>query len=227
MHKATAGVALALVLLGLALWMGLGLQWEGADVLQAQQALQGYFEEQPVMATTLYFLAFMGVTALCLPGASLMMLVGAGCMGFGLCTVLSTLASAVGALLTMLATRHLFRGAVERRFHSPLQKLNKGLEKNAVVTMLSLRLAPVIPFVLFNMLAGMTRTKPWTFLWTSVLGMLPGTVLYVNAGHQISEVRSLQDVFSAEVMLSLSALALLPWLLHRLFKRPDISEQTG
>jgi len=153
------------------------------------------------------------------------MLLGGGCMGFGLCMLVSTAASAIGALLTMLLARHFFRDSVEQRFTSRLNEINKGIEKNEVAYLLSLRLAPVIPFVAFNLLAGLTRVKPWTFLWTSFLGMLPGTMLYVNAGSELGSISSLGDLFTLEVMVSLTALALLPVLLNWCFKRFDIFAQ--
>ncbi len=142
------------------------------------------------------------------------MLVGGGCMGFGLCMVVSTAASALGALLTMLFARHFFRSSVESRFSNKLNEINKGIEKNEVAYLLSLRLAPIIPFVAFNLLAGLTRVKPWTFLWTSFLGMLPGTMLYVNAGNELAKVNRLEELISLEVVISLAALALVPFLIQ-------------
>ncbi|HEX4843490.1 MAG TPA: TVP38/TMEM64 family protein [Limnobacter sp.] len=213
------------LLVSLCLWAAWGANVQPSDILQAQRELAMHFTERPLLATSLYFAAFVGVTALCLPGASVMMLVGAGCMGFGVCTLVSTAASAVGALLTMLATRHLFRQRVEQRFGATLDKVDRGLARNEVAYMLSLRLAPIIPFVVFNMLAGLTRVKPWTFLWTSFVGMLPGTLLYVNAGKEISQVNRLQDLLSADVMLSLTALALVPLAIQHLFRRFDTSAQ--
>ncbi|HEX4880067.1 MAG TPA: VTT domain-containing protein [Limnobacter sp.] len=218
--------ALGLLLLaGLGWWATQGTHLHPADILQAQRELALRFAQHPVLAMTLYFVLFVTITALCLPGASIMMLVGAGCMGFGVCTLVSTAASAVGALLTMLATRHMFRSRVQQRFGQTLHKMDLGLQKNEVAYMLSLRLAPIIPFVVFNMLAGLTRTKAWTFLWTSFLGMLPGTLLYVNAGREISQIRQLQDLFSAEVMLSLTALAFVPLAIQHLVRQFDTSGQ--
>ncbi|HEX4919013.1 MAG TPA: VTT domain-containing protein [Limnobacter sp.] len=211
--------------LGLCLWAAGGIHFQPSDLLLLQQDLASHFTDHPLTATLLYFFAFAGITALCLPGASIMMLVGAGCMGFGVCTLVSTAASAVGALVTMLATRHFFRERAETRFGDALFKVDRGLENNEVVYMLSLRLAPIIPFVIFNMLAGLTRVKSWTFLWTSFLGMLPGTLLYVNAGRELSQLNHMQDLFSAEVMLSLTALAFVPLAIQHLVRRFDIFGQ--
>jgi len=208
--KKTALLLVAAVLL---------LVWWNADVslqdmLAAQRELAMHFMEHPTLVTLIYFGVFVLITALCLPGAGVLMLVGGGCMGFGLCMVVSTAASALGALLTMLFARHYFRSSVENRFANKLNDINKGIEKNEVAYLLSLRLAPIIPFVAFNLLAGLTRVRPWTFLWTSFLGMLPGTMLYVNAGNELAKVNKLEELISLEVLISLAALALVPFLIQ-------------
>lgn len=195
------------------------LVWLNADVslqdmLAAQRELAMHFVDNPTLVTVIYFGVFVLITALCLPGAGVLMLVGGGCMGFGLCMVVSTAASALGALLTMLFARHFFRSSVESRFANKLNDINRGIEKNEVAYLLSLRLAPIIPFVAFNLLAGLTRVKPWTFLWTSFLGMLPGTMLYVNAGNELAKVNKLEELISLEVVVSLAALALVPFLIQ-------------
>ncbi len=139
----------------------------------------------------------------------------------GLCwgTVLSALASATGALLTMQAARYWFRERVARRFSGPLRTLERGLARHEVNYLLSLRVAPVIPYMVLNLLAGLTHIRRRTFFWTSLVGMLPGTALYVNAGVHLSTVRSIEQLFSPVVMASLLMLALLPWLMERLLHK--------
>lgn len=208
--KKTTLLLLAAVLLLVWLSADVSLQ----DMLAAQRELAMHFMDNSTLVTLIYFAVFVLLTALCLPGAGVLMLVGGGCMGFGLCMVVSTAASALGALLTMLFARHFFRSSVESRFSNKLNEINKGIEKNEVAYLLSLRLAPIIPFVAFNLLAGLTRVKPWTFLWTSFLGMLPGTMLYVNAGNELAKVNRLEELISLEVVISLAALALVPFLIQ-------------
>ncbi|MCE2746123.1 MAG: TVP38/TMEM64 family protein [Burkholderiales bacterium] len=207
--KKTALLIIAVVLL--LVWLNADVSLQ--DMLGAQRELAMHFMEHPTLVTLIYFGVFVLLTALCLPGAGVLMLVGGGCMGFGLCMVVSTAASALGALLTMLFARHFFRSSVETRFANKLNDINKGIEKNEVAYLLSLRLAPIIPFVAFNLLAGLTRVKPWTFLWTSFIGMLPGTMLYVNAGNELAKVNRLEELISLEVVVSLAALALVPFLI--------------
>ena len=209
--KKTALLAIALVLL--VVWLNADVSL--ADMLAAQRELAMHFMDNPTLVTVIYFGVFVLITALCLPGAGVLMLVGGGCMGFGLCVIISTAASALGALLTMLFARYFFRSSVEARFASKLNDINTGIEKNEVAYLLSLRVAPIIPFVVFNLLAGLTRVKPWTFLWTSFVGMLPGTILYVNAGNELAKVNRLEELISLEVVVSLAALALVPFVIQR------------
>ncbi|MGV3468347.1 TVP38/TMEM64 family protein [Limnobacter sp.] len=208
--KKTALLLIAAVLL--MVWWNADVSLQ--DMLAAQRELAMHFMEHPTLVTLIYFGVFVLITTLCLPGAGVLMLVGGGCMGFGLCMVVSTAASALGALLTMLFARHYFRSSVESRFSNKLNEINKGIEKNEVAYLLSLRLAPIIPFVAFNLLAGLIRVRPWTFLWTSFLGMLPGTMLYVNAGNELAKVNRLEELISLEVVISLAALALVPFLIQ-------------
>lgn len=208
--KKTALLLIAAVLF--VVWLSADVTLQ--DMLAAQRELAMHFMDHPTLVTLIYFGVFVLLTALCLPGAGVLMIVGGGCMGFGLCMLVSTAASALGALLTMLFARHFFRESVEQRFSGKLRDINNGIEKNEVVYLLSLRLAPIIPFVAFNLLAGLTRVKPWTFLWTSFLGMLPGTMLYVNAGNELAKVNRLEELISIEVVISIAALALVPFVIQ-------------
>ncbi|MDX1667913.1 MAG: VTT domain-containing protein [Limnobacter sp.] len=188
------------------------------NVLMWQMQMREWYVMSPVQFALLYFTLFTAVTALCLPGASLMMLAAGGCMGFTACCALSVGASATGALVTMLVARHAFRSHLEYKYRPTLDKINAGLNRSPISYLLSLRLAPVIPFVLFNILAGLTRLKSSTFFWTSLLGMLPGTVLYVHAGAQAGQATSIEDLVTFEMLLAVAALAIVPWGLKLLAK---------
>lgn len=196
------------------------------QILLWQAQMKNWFEESPLLFSFIYFMVFTCITAFCLPGASLLMLTCAGCMNFTLCCLLSTGASALGALITMMAARYALRRQVEYRYEEQLKLINKGLEKNKISYLLSLRLAPVIPFVLFNLVAGLTRIRASTFLWTSFVGMLPGTALYVQAGSQAGQARSLDDLLSIEMLASIAALAVVPWLFNWIFSPINRSERT-
>ncbi|MDH4394560.1 MAG: TVP38/TMEM64 family protein [Limnobacter sp.] len=174
------------------------------------------FEQAPVLFSILYVLAFTGLTALCLPGASVLMLACGACMGFTWGTVLSNLASASGALLTMLIARYFLHDWVHNKWGGKLSRLKNSFRQDEVAWMISLRLAPVVPFAVLNGLVGLTKIRPWTFWWTSFVGMLPGTAVYVYAGSALGQVQKAEELWTLEVMLGLAAMAILPWILKGL-----------
>jgi len=162
-----------------------------------QDAFLAYFAAYPVLVGLGYFVVFALVTALCLPGAAALMLLGGASFGLAWGSVLATLASTTGASLTMLAARHLMRERVETRWASRLLTLNQGLQRHGLLYLLSLRLLPVVPFVPLNLASGLTRLPFWRFFWVSALGMLPGTALYVYAGTHVHRLAELPDWWAA------------------------------
>lgn len=178
-----------------------------------------WFAHAPVLFSMAYLVLFTSLTALCLPGASVLMLACGACMGFTWGSLLSNVASASGALLTMLMVRYFLHDWVQKRWGSRLQKIRSQFHQNEVAWMISLRLAPVVPFPLLNGLVGLTTLRPWTFWWTSFVGMLPGTFVYVYAGSTLGQVRKVEELWTIEVMLALAAMALVPWLLKALEAR--------
>jgi uncharacterized membrane protein YdjX (TVP38/TMEM64 family) len=184
----------------------------------AQHWFDAMYVAHPASVTLLFFLTFTALTALTLPGAAVMMLAAGASFGLVWGTVLSTVASATGATLAMLATRYIFRDMVERRYAPRLKALDEGLAKDGVYYLISLRLAPIIPFFILNWLVGLTHVRIWPFFWTSVVGMLAATAAYVNAGTRLATIDSFESIFSPEIVASLAALALLPLLLRWLVR---------
>jgi uncharacterized membrane protein YdjX (TVP38/TMEM64 family) len=182
------------------------------DIQAAFTLLQSQLAAADLGATLAYFAVFALLTALCLPGPALLLLLAGASMGMVWGTVLGTLASAVGATLTMLTCRYGLRTRLEQNFGDRLHTLNAGLQKDGVWYLLSLRLLPVIPFVVVNVLCGLTRMRAGTFLAVSSVGMLPGTAVYVYAGQQLGRVQSAHDVLSVPVLVALGLLGLLPLL---------------
>lgn len=164
-----------------------------------------------------YFAIYTLLTALCLPGGSVLMLVGGACMGFTECLFLSNAACTLGAWFTFMAARVGLRNSrSEARW---IKMVEHRLANNQIPFLLSIRLAPIIPFAVFNILAGLSDLRSRRFVWTSFIGMLPGTWLYVNAGAQLGEVTSARDLLGWDVMASVAALGVLPWLIHLVVKR--------
>ncbi|TAG77374.1 MAG: TVP38/TMEM64 family protein [Betaproteobacteria bacterium] len=134
-------------------------------------------------------------------------------------TLISTLASATGATIAMLATRFLFRDWMKARYATQMREVDRGIERNGAYYVFSLRVAPVIPYFILNWLVGLTTMRVWPFFWVSFVGMLPGTAVYVNAGNELSKVNSLSDVFSLPIALSFVALAVAPFLLKFIIEK--------
>ena len=201
---------LALVLLVGALWWLDLAQLPGLNPLRdGRDALRALVQEQPLASAALYFGIYLAVAALSIPGAAVLTLAGGALFGFGAGLLLVSFASSIGATLAFLASRHLLREGVQRRWGSRLAAIHRGLEREGAWYLLSLRLLPVVPFVAVNLAMGLTRMKTATFYLVSQLGMLTGTAVYVAAGTELAQLESVADVLSGRMLASFALLALL------------------
>lgn len=184
--------------------------------LQALKEAQGQLavlrSEHPVGLAVAYFAVYVAATALSVPGATVITLAGGALFGLWWGTLMVSFASTLGATLAFLASRFLLRDAVQARFGQRLAEIERGIERDGAFYLLSLRLIPVVPFFLINLLMGLTRMRVGTFYGISQLGMLPGTLVYVNAGTQLATIGSLRDVLSPALLGSLVLLGVFPWL---------------
>ena len=193
-----------------------------ADLQTWQLHFDAVYADHPVVVSLVYLIAFTLITALCSPGAALLMLLSGASLGLWMGTLLGTLASALGATLTLLAVRLGWRARTEQRWQAQLDVVNTGLAQHGAMYVLWLRLVPLIPFVPLNILCGFTRLSATRFAAASFVGMLPGTAVYVNAGAQLAQLQSLDDLWSAPMvgavllLLVLSSLPLLKPLGQRL-----------
>ena len=207
----------ALLLAGIAVFfaLDLGRYFSLIFLKESQASFTTLFNQRPVMVTLVFFAIYVAVTALSLPGAAILTLAGGASFGLVWGTVVVSFASTVGATLAMLVARYLLRDAIQARFGRRLDEVNKGIEKEGAFYLFSLRLIPVLPFFVLNLLMGLTRIKTWTYFWVSQLGMLAGTVVYVNAGTQIAKIDSLQSILSPGLIGSFVLLGLLPLLVNK------------
>ncbi len=212
-------ILLLVLILGLAgafLLLDLG-QYLSLDYLkQERDALTQAVADNPWQAAGLYFLIYVAVTALSLPGAAVMTLAGGAIFGLLWGTVLVSFASTLGATLAMLVARFVLGESVQRRFNRQLESINRGIEKDGAFYLFTLRLVPIFPFFVINLLMGLTRMKVLTFLVISQIGMFPATVVYVNAGTQLAQIDSLGGILSANVLLSFTLLGLFPLIAKKL-----------
>ncbi|MXV28735.1 FAD-dependent oxidoreductase [Aeromonas veronii] len=185
--------------------------------LQAQQAaLAQWVDGHFVSASLLFVLIYVLSTALSLPGASLLTLGGSAVFGVGWGLLLVSFASTLGATLAFLSARFLLRDWVERRFGDKLATFQSGMAKEGAFYLLSLRLIPIFPFFLVNLLMGLTPIRVSTYYWVSQLGMLPGTFVYVLAGSELGQLTSTGNILSPGLMVALTLLGLMPWLVKKL-----------
>ena len=190
------------------------------DTLKNKQAeIINYKTAHPAFSILLYGLIYIAVTGLSLPGAAILTLAGGAVFGFLWGTVIVSFASSIGATLAFLAARFLFRDSVENRFGDRLATINQGMEKDGAFYLFTLRLIPVFPFFIINLVMGLTAIKTRTFYWVSQLGMLAGTLVYVNAGTQLGGIDSLSDILSPTLLVSFALLGLFPLLAKALVNR--------
>jgi len=186
-------------------------QYLSLESLKASQAaLSSYHDSHPVAVILLFLAVYILSTALSLPGATVLTLAGGAIFGFWFGTLLASIASTFGATLAFLASRFLFRDSVERRFRESIAKINRGIEKEGAFYLFTLRLIPLFPFFLINLVMGVTSIRTLTFLFVSQLGMLPGTAVYINAGTELSQLHSVTGIFSLPILFSFALIGLLP-----------------
>ena len=175
-----------------------------ADIVAAKDA-------NPALYIAGFFLLYVAVTGLSIPGAAIMSLVAGALFGVVLGTLIVSFASTMGATLALLSSRYLLRDWVQGKFGERLRAVDDGLEKDGAFYLFTLRLIPVFPFFVINLLMGLTRIKTGTFFWVSQIGMLPATIVFVNAGTQISRIESTAGLLSPTLIASFVALAFFPW----------------
>jgi len=207
----TAGVAIAAFFA-----FDLGQYLNLRTLKEQQAAIQGFQTAQPLLSGVIYFLVYVAATALSLPGAALLTLAGGAVFGLLWGTVIVSFASTIGATLAFLMSRFLLRDWVESRFGQRLTAIDQGVRREGAFYLFTLRLVPVFPFFLINLLFGLTGMKARTFYWVSQIGMLAGTVVYVNAGTQLGKLESLSGILSPALLGSFVLLGIFPLIARRI-----------
>jgi pyruvate/2-oxoglutarate dehydrogenase complex dihydrolipoamide dehydrogenase (E3) component/uncharacterized membrane protein YdjX (TVP38/TMEM64 family) len=187
------------------------------EQLKSSQASFAYLHaEQPLTVAAVYFLIYVLATALSIPGAVIITLAGGAIFGLWQGLLIVSFASTLGATLAFLASRFVLREWVEARFGQRLADINAGVDKEGAFYLFTLRLIPVVPFFLINLLIGLTRMKVWTYYWVSQIGMLAGTAVYVNAGTQLAQLDSVKGILSPALLGSFVLLGIFPLIARRI-----------
>ncbi len=168
------------------------------------------YVQHRVAVIVAYMLIYIAATALSLPGATVLTLAGGALFGLAAGTVIISFASTIGATLACLVARFVLRDWVQKRFGDKLAAINRGIEREGAFYLFTLRLIPAFPFFVINLAMGLTRMPLRTFYWVSQLGMLPGTLVYVNAGKELGRIDSLSGILSPGLLVSFALLGLFP-----------------
>jgi pyruvate/2-oxoglutarate dehydrogenase complex dihydrolipoamide dehydrogenase (E3) component/uncharacterized membrane protein YdjX (TVP38/TMEM64 family) len=216
---------LLVILVAVGAFFALGLdRYLTLDALKASQAgFDAWYRARPALVIGAFFAGYVAVTALSLPGAAIMTIAAGALFGLGVGTLIVSFASSIGATLAFLVSRFLLRDAVQRRFGARLATLNAGIAKDGAFYLFTLRLVPIFPFFVINLLMGLTPIKTVTFYWVSQVGMLAGTLVYVNAGTQLARLDSLSGILSPALLGSFALLGVFPllakWVVDRIKAR--------
>ena len=211
-------VLLALIATAITLFFAFDLgRYVSLPYLQEQRgALIELRDANPWLATLGFFTIYVLATALSLPGAAILTLAGGALFGLWWGLVIVSFASVIGATGAFLVARYLARGAVQSRYGARLKRINAGIEKEGAFYLFTLRLVPLFPFFLINLLLGLTKMRVTTFFWVSQLGMLPGTFVYVNAGTQIAQLKSLGGILSPGLIGAFVLLGVFPLIAKKI-----------
>lgn len=179
-------------------------------------SFEAYRSAEPLLTGGAFFVLYVLVAALSLPGAAVMTLAAGALFGLGWGTLIVSFASSIGATLAFIASRYLLKDSVQKRFGDRLQAINEGVEKDGAFYLFTLRLVPVFPFFLINLLMGLTPIRAVTFYWVSQIGMLAGTLVYVNAGTQLAQLDSLSGILSPSLLFSFALLGAFPLIAKKI-----------
>ena len=197
------------------------LSLDGVKSMQAR--FDDYYAQAPLLVAAVFVLFYGVVTASSLPAAAILTLTGGALFGFVAGTIIVALGATLGATLSFLAARFLLHDFVQRRFGKRLELVNEGIRRDGPLYLLTLRLVPIFPFFVINPLMALTPIRLWTYIWVSIVGMLPGTAVYVNAGTQLANINSLDGILSRELLIALGLLGVFPiiakWLVNLIKRR--------
>ena len=221
--RKVALVAVVAILVVGFLWLDFGRYLDLTYLKSRQADIDALHREHPVAAPAAYFAVYVAITGLSLPGAAIMTLAGGAVFGLLWGAVLVSFASTLGATVAFVVSRYVLREGIQRRYGDRLKAINAGIERDGAFYLFTMRLVPAFPFFVVNLVMGLTPMRTLTFALVSQLGMLPGTVVYVNAGTQLARIDSLQGILSPALIGSFVLLGVFPlvakWMIGRVRAR--------
>ena len=194
-------------------------KYTSLDFFQTQkQGIIEYYQSYPLQTGITFFLIYVAITGMSLPGAAIMTLVAGAIFGLAWGTVIVSFASSIGATIAFLIARFLFKDVIQKRYSNRLKIINAGMEKDGAFYLFTLRLVPVFPFFIINVLMGLTPVRTVTFFFISQIGMLPGTIVYINAGTQLAQISSTRDILTPELIFAFTLLGIFPLLARKILE---------
>lgn len=203
-------VAVLALVIGAFFYFDLGRFLNLTELQAARSSLSAWVVDNPLLSRGGFFLIYVLAAAFSLPGAAILTLAAGALFGLWWGFALVSFASAIGATLAMLIARKIVGEWVQQRYHLQLAKINAGLERDGGFYLFSLRMVPLFPFFVINLVMGLTRMGTWPFYWISQVGMVPGTLVFVFAGTQLAEIESVGDVLSPGLIAAFTLLGLFP-----------------
>ena len=204
------------VCLGAFLYLDLGQYLSLKYIKERQSYFSAFYSKNTFLSISAYMAIYIVSTALSLPGAAFLTLLGGALFGLLVGTIMVSFASTIGATLAFLVSRMLLRDWVQNKFGSYLKSFNEGIKKDGGFYLFTLRLVPAVPFFVINLVMGLTPMKTLTFFGVSQLGMLAGTIVYVNAGTKLAKLESLDGIFSTTIISSFIMLGIFPLLAKKI-----------
>jgi len=208
----------AIIVLSIASFFYFDLQYYvSLEYLKSQQhAFQDYYAQNKVLCIGIFVFLYIFTTALSLPGASPLTLLGGALFGLWPAVFMVSFSSTIGATLAFLVARFLLRDFFEKKFGKYLEKINKGIHSEGAFYLFTIRMIPLFPFFIVNIVMSLTKMQIWRFYWVSQIGMLLGTFVYVNAGTQLGKIETAAGILSPKVILSFVLLGLFPLITKKL-----------
>jgi uncharacterized membrane protein YdjX (TVP38/TMEM64 family) len=185
-------------------------------IKESQAKFEALYAEHPAMVIVSYMILYILATSFSLPGAAILTLAGGALFGLLTGTVIVSFASTIGATIACFFSRFLLRDWIQGKFADRIQKVNEGIAKEGAFYLFTLRLLPVFPFWMINILMGLTTMPLFKFYWVSQLGMLPGTLVYVNAGKELAQIDSPGGILSPGLLLSFVLIGIFPLTVKKL-----------
>ena len=204
------GLVVAFKVLGLGQYLTLSYMKESLD------NFRGLYDEHTVLVLAAYFFIYVLTTSLSLPGASPLTIAGGALFGFWTATLVVSFASTIGATMACFVSRFILRDWVQNKIGDRIKKVNEGIEKEGSFYLFTLRLIPLFPFWMINLAMGLTKMPLKRYYWVSQIGMLAGTMVYVNAGKELGKIDSLKGILSPSLIISFALIGIFPIVVKKL-----------